>query len=130
MIAGNLTSPRRGQGSGLDQSRLVHREEGRCGGRQYAVCLHDGTEAGTNAPLVIGENPFSLSRVRFGHKQVAVDASSWNDSTHRHIEGLCWGGATGPWHGPYRTQSIASAAIQIMRQMVVATVLLLTFSVT
>ena len=36
------------------------------------------------------------------------------DSTHRRVEGQCWGSATG--------RSVASAAIQIMRQIVVTAV--------
>ena len=44
------------------------------------------------------------------------------DRTHRRVEGQCWGSATGPRQGPYRTRSVASAAIQIMRQIVVTAV--------
>ena len=51
-ISGNLTSLRGGHGSGLDQSRLVHREEGRCDCRQCAVWLHSVTEASTKAQHV------------------------------------------------------------------------------
>ena len=67
MRAGKLTSLRRGQGSGFYQPRLVLREEGRCGRRQYAVGLHNGTEASTEAPHVIGESPFGSSHVGYGH---------------------------------------------------------------
>ena len=75
MRAGKFTSLRRGQCSGLDQPRLVHREEGRCVCRQYAVWLHDGTEASTKAPHVIGKNPFGSSQIGYRQKQVAVDVA-------------------------------------------------------
>ena len=44
------------------------------------------------------------------------------DSAHRRVEGQCWGSATGSRQGPYRTRNVASAAIQIMRQILVTAI--------